>query len=342
MGKILVAGAAGQVGTKTLQHLLKRTPAGELVGLVRDSSKAGALADAGIEIRVGDYFDYDSVLRALDGIEKVLLISTHAFTDREAQHENVINAAVAAGVQHVLYTPISRKKGSTFVMPEITPADVFTEDALKASGLKYTILGHPPFMESLFGYIGGPGVYTAGVRAPAGNGKVAPTTREDLAEAQAVVLTENGHENKTYELLGDPAVSFAGIAETLSEMTGTEVPYVQVSDKEFTEYLFSLGMPRPPQVSSSTGCAASTAASGTGPWATSSGYSGTSRRPCTNFSGTDTPSTAPVRHLHSCRSPSVVSGLVTRENAVRSYRVRGPARDMRSARADDRFARLTR
>jgi NAD(P)H dehydrogenase (quinone) len=243
MGKILVAGAAGQVGTKTLQHLLKRKPAGELVGLVRDPDKAGALADAGIEIRLGDYFDYDSVLRALDGIEKVLLISTHAFTDREAQHENVINAAIVAGVQHVLYTPISRKKGSAFAMPEITPADVFTEDALKASGLTYTILGHPPFMESLLGYIGGPGVYATGVRAPAGNGKVAPTTREDLAEAQAVVLTEHGHENKTYELLGDPAVSFADIAETLSEITGTEVPYVQVSDKDFTEYLFSLGMP---------------------------------------------------------------------------------------------------
>lgn len=173
----------------------------------------------------------------------MLLISAHAFTDRKTQHGKVINAAVAAGVQHVLYTPISRKKDSAFTMPEITPADVFTEDALKGSGLQYTILGHPPFMESLFGYIGGPGVYTAGVRAPAGNGKVAPTTREDLAEAQAVVLTEDGHENKTYQLLGDPAVSFADIAKTRSEITGSEVPYVQVSDKEFTEYLFNLGMP---------------------------------------------------------------------------------------------------
>ncbi len=243
MGKILVAGAAGQIGTKTLQHLLKRKPADDLVGLVRDPAKASALTDAGIEIRVGDYFDYDSVLRAFDGIEKVLLVSTHAFTDREKQHGNVIKAAVAAGVEHVVYTPISRKEGSEFFMPEITPADVFTEDVLKASGLKYTILGHPPFMESLFGYIGGPGVYTAGVRAPAGNGKVAPTTRDDLAEAQAVVLTEGGHENETYRLLGDPAVSFADIAEILSEITGTEVPYVQVSDKEFTEYLFGLGMP---------------------------------------------------------------------------------------------------
>ena len=116
MSKILVTGASGQIGRKTLQRLLERRSASELVGFARDPSKAGDLAAAGIEIRAGDYFDYASLLRAFDGIEKVLLVSAHGFTDRNTQHYNVITAAREAGVEHVLYTPIIRKDGSEFVM----------------------------------------------------------------------------------------------------------------------------------------------------------------------------------------------------------------------------------
>jgi NAD(P)H dehydrogenase (quinone) len=221
--------------------MLNRKPAGELVGLARDPAKAAALADSGIEIRPGDYFDHGSLLRAFDGIEKVLLVSTHAFTDRETQHQNVVTAAAEAGVKHVLYTPIIRKDGSGFFMLEVTEADVFTEETLKASGLTYTIVAHPPFMESFQGYIGGPGAYASGVRVPAGNGKVAPATRNDLAEAHAVVLTEPGHEDQSYQLHGAPAVSFADVARILSDISGTTVPYAPVTEAEFTKSLLGAG-----------------------------------------------------------------------------------------------------
>jgi NAD(P)H dehydrogenase (quinone) len=92
-------------------------------------------------------------------------------------------------------------------------------------------------MESLFGYAGGESAYEVGVRVPAGKGKVAAATRDDLAEAQAVVLGEQGHENKTYQLHGDPPVSFADIAQILSDVRGTEVPYLAVTDDEFVEQL---------------------------------------------------------------------------------------------------------
>ena len=62
MGKILVTAASGHLGRKTLQHLLKRRPASDLVGLARDPEKAADLAAQGIEIRKGDYFDYGSLL----------------------------------------------------------------------------------------------------------------------------------------------------------------------------------------------------------------------------------------------------------------------------------------
>ena len=81
MGKILVTGASGHLGRKTLQHLLKRRPAGDLVGLARDPEQAADLAAQGIEIRKGDYFDYGSLLNAFEGVEKVMLIATLGFTE---------------------------------------------------------------------------------------------------------------------------------------------------------------------------------------------------------------------------------------------------------------------
>lgn len=176
------------------------------------------------ETRKGDYSDYSSPVQAFAGAEKVLLISTHAFADRKTEHANVIKAAMEAGVKHVLYTPVIWSEGSKFELMQVTEPDIFTVKTLKESGLTYTVVGHPPFIESFEFYIGGK-AFETGVRVPAGNGKAAPTSRDNLAEAQAVILTGAGHENKSYALTGDPAISFADVAQILSEIHGKAVPY---------------------------------------------------------------------------------------------------------------------
>ena len=73
MSKILVTGASGDLGRKTLLHLLKRTPAANLIGLVRDPGKAKDLADLGIELRQGDYMEPESLLKAFDGVVEMAL-----------------------------------------------------------------------------------------------------------------------------------------------------------------------------------------------------------------------------------------------------------------------------
>lgn len=244
MGKILVTGASGHLGRKTLQHLSKRRPASDLVGLARDPQQAAELAALGIEIRKGDYFNYDSLLHAFAGVEKVMLISTLGFTDRNTQHYNVITAARQAGVKHVVYTAIIRREGSDFILPECTHADLFCEQTLKASGLTYTIVRQPAFLETLQFQIGD-SVYERGLRVPAGDGKAAPASRDDLAEAQAVVLTEHGHDNKICSLTGAPAVSFADIAQILSDNRGISVPLIAVTDEEYIANHVAEGLPEP-------------------------------------------------------------------------------------------------
>ncbi|RYZ63606.1 MAG: NAD-dependent epimerase/dehydratase family protein, partial [Proteobacteria bacterium] len=93
MGKILVTGASGHVGRLTLEKLLEKKSADELIALVRDPTKAQDLEALGIELRTGDYLDRNSLLRAFQGVEKVMLTSATAFTDRKLAHANVIDAA---------------------------------------------------------------------------------------------------------------------------------------------------------------------------------------------------------------------------------------------------------
>jgi NAD(P)H dehydrogenase (quinone) len=242
MGKILVTGASGDLGRKTVLHLLKRKSAGDVAALARDPAKAADLLALGIEVRQGDYMDRASLKRSFDGIEKLMLTATHAFTDRNTAHGNVIEEAVRAGVEHLVFMPIHRKRGSTFTMKEITAEDIFTVEKLRSSGLTYTLAEHPPFLDILAFYIGA-NAHQTGVRVPPGNGKFGAATRGDLAEAHAAILAGKGHENKTYSLTGNPAVSFADIADILSKVTGTKVPFVQITDEEFLASKRPAGLP---------------------------------------------------------------------------------------------------
>ncbi|ETT55170.1 SDR family oxidoreductase [Paenibacillus sp. FSL P4-0338] len=244
MGKILVTGATGGLGNRTLELLLKKVPANQVAVLVRNpqSEQIAGFIKEGVEVHQGDYFDYNSLLRAFNGVEKVMLISAIAFTDRNTQHFNVIAAAKQAGVKQVIYTSITRREDSDLIIPEVTRSDIFAEEALKASGLEYTILRNPPYFEAMPNYFGS-NAYEVGVRVPEGSGKVAAASLYDLAAANVAVLTQNGHENKTYTLNGSDARSFTDIADDLSEISGTRVAHVTISEKEYVENLTSNGVP---------------------------------------------------------------------------------------------------
>ena len=243
MSKILITGVTGAIGRGTVEHLLKKgVPAGDIIGLSRKKEGLDDLATQGVEIHLGDYLDYDSLLRAFEGVDKVMLTSAVAFSDRFTQHYNVITAARQAGVKHVVYMAIMRKEGSGRIMPEITESDLFTEQVLKSSGLDYTILYHPPFIDALSLYFDA-NPYENGIKVPAADGKMAPATRDELAETHAEILSTPGHENKTYSLGGVEAISFADIAKTLAETKGKPVPFTTITAKEYIDAIVAKGTP---------------------------------------------------------------------------------------------------
>lgn len=244
MSKILVTGATGQLGKVVTEELLKRTAAADIAVLVRDPEKAAALQAKGVKVLKGDYNDYNSLVAAFQGIDKLYFISGTDVTGRIHQHENVVNAAVAAKVKHVFYTSYQHQEevGASAV-GIIAEAHLATEKYLKASGLAYTILAHALYADVLPMFLGEKVLESGTIFLPAGDGKAPYATRYDMGVAGAILLLGAGHENKTYHLAADTSYTFGDIAQQLSELSGKPVQYIPASTADFTAQLTQAGVP---------------------------------------------------------------------------------------------------
>ncbi|MFD1257743.1 SDR family oxidoreductase [Mucilaginibacter terrae] len=245
---ILVTGASGQFGKNAIDHLLKKgnSPA-EIAVLVRDKSKAKSFEHTGVDVRVGDYTDYDSLLRALKGISKLLLVSSNdrqAVENRTAQHINVIKAAKDAGVGHIFYTSFVRKPGfENSAIAAFQNSHVESEEFLKNSGVKYTILQNGIYLEMVPVFAGEKVVDSGVILFPASEGKASFVLREELAEVAAGIIASEGHENKTYNLTNTSSVSFAEVAEAISATIDKKVIFQSPEVTEFQSTLKQFGVP---------------------------------------------------------------------------------------------------
>ena len=245
MSKILVTGATGELGKAVVRALLTRTEAENVIALVRTPEKADELKTLGVETREGDYDNFDSLVKAFTGIDKLYFVSGNDLEARIQQHETVVKAAKEADVKHVVYSSFARKNETdSSPIALVAKGHFVAEEALKASGLTYTILKHNLYMEVLPLFFGEQ-VLENGIYLPAGEGKTGFVSRLDMAETGAAVLTTEGHENKEYEITAAKAYSMQEIADLLSEISGKAVAYTSPSPEEFTETLKGFGLPEP-------------------------------------------------------------------------------------------------
>lgn len=236
--KVGVTGASGQLGRLVVQQLLDRCQATDVVAIVRDPAKAADLAAAGVEIRVADYEDRASLDAAAAGLDRLLLISSNEVGKRFPQHQNVIDAAKAAGVGHVIYTSAPKATTSALIL---APEHKATEEYLAASGLAYTVLRNNWYTENYAHSIQS-AKESGTLVAAAGEGRVASASRADYAEAAAVVLVGEGHEGKVYELSGDHAWDYNELAATIAEVTGTPCSYRAVEPSEIVAAMTAAGL----------------------------------------------------------------------------------------------------
>ena len=236
---IAITGATGQLGHLVLQNLLKTTAASQIVAIVRNPAKAEALSQQGIVVRQADYTDEAAFTAALQGVDKLLLISSSEVGQRTPQHRNVIHAAKAAGVKFIAYTSLLHADKSPL---GLHVEHVETEKMLAESGIPYALLRNGWYTENYLA--SAPQALEHGVFiGAAGDGKIASATRADYAEAAARVIAEEGHAGKVYELAGDEAWTLSELAAALSKQSGKNVVYQNLSEADFAAALKSVGLP---------------------------------------------------------------------------------------------------
>ncbi|WP_042322542.1 SDR family oxidoreductase [Enterobacter cancerogenus] len=236
---IAITGATGQLGHLVIEQLLKTVPANQIVAIVRNPAKADALSQQGVVVRQADYADEAAFTAALGGVDKLLLISSSEVGQRAAQHQNVINAAKAAGVKFIAYTSLLHADTSPL---GLHVEHVQTEKALAESGVPYALLRNGWYTENYLASV--PPALEHGVFiGAAGEGKIASATRADYAAAAAKVISEEGHAGKVYELAGDNAWTLSELAAELSKLSGKKVAYQNLSEADFAAALKGAGLP---------------------------------------------------------------------------------------------------
>jgi NAD(P)H dehydrogenase (quinone) len=243
MSKILVTGATGQLGKEVVNALLKKVNASDISVLVRDAAKAEELKTKGVDVRIGNYNDHSSLVNAFKGIDKLYFVSSSEMQNRGLQHETVVKAAKEANVKQVVYTSYQRKnETASSPIAAVGEGHLAAEEALKKSGMAYTILKHGLYMDMLPIFMGEK-VLENGIYQPAGEGKTAYALRKDMAEAGAVILTGEGHENKIYEIAAGKAYNYPEIAGIMKHITGKEISYVSPTGEEYIKTLTAAGVP---------------------------------------------------------------------------------------------------
>ena len=231
---IAITAATGQLGRLAIAALAAR--GARPIALARSSEKA---ADLEVEVRRFDYAAPDAA--ALTGIDTLVLISSGDFNDRAGQHRNVVAAARAAGVGHLIYTSILKGDRS----PMLLAADhVATEAAIRDSGLGHTILRNGWYTENYTASLHAALAHGAIVGA-AGEGLVSTAARADFAEAIAAVALDTAHQGKVHELAGDRAYRLAEMAAEVSRQTGKAIGYASLPEAEYAGMLTGFGLPEP-------------------------------------------------------------------------------------------------
>lgn len=239
---IAITGATGQLGQLVIRHLLNNTTADNIVALVRNLEKAQPLKELGIEVREGDYSKPETLTSALQGIDKLLLISSSEVGQRFVQHKNVVDAAKSAGVALIAYTSLLHADTSPLQLAE---EHIQTEDYLKKSGVPYVILRNGWYTENYLASVA-PALENGAFIGSAQEGKISSAARDDYAEVAAVVLTSGEEQSgKVYELSGDESYTLAELCQIISAESGKTIPYVDMPEAEFAQALEGAGLPAP-------------------------------------------------------------------------------------------------
>ncbi|ABD27244.1 NmrA-like protein [Novosphingobium aromaticivorans DSM 12444] len=245
MSRIVITGASGNYGRGVTDRLIAQGRAEDLILITRKPEKLADRAAQGCTVRYGDFDKPETLAEAVQGAERMLLISGTRVGARVVQHKAAIDAAAAAGVAHLVYTSFIG------IDDPANPAEVRhdhieTEALMKASGCAWTMLRDAHYADAMI-LMAGPGVMQSGKWfSNAGEGREAMVWRDDCIESAVAVLTGEGHQGQVYNITGPELQTFREVAAMMAEVTGRPVEYVSLDDEGQYAMFDAMGIPRRP------------------------------------------------------------------------------------------------
>lgn len=245
MSKIVITGASGNYGRGVTDRLIAQGRAADLILITRKPEKLSDRAAQGCTVRYGDFDKPETLEQAVQGADKMLLISGTRVGARVVQHRAAIDAAAAAGVKHVIYTSFIG------IDDPANPAEVRhdhieTERLIRASGCGWTMLRDAHYADAMVLMMGPNVIQTGKWFSNAGEGREAMVWRDDCIESAVAVLTGDGHEGQIYNITGPDLQTFAEVAAIMAEVTGRPVEHVSLDDKGQYAMFDAMGIPRRP------------------------------------------------------------------------------------------------
>ena len=227
---IAVTAVSGQLGSAIVRALGRLDTAQPIVGLARTPTHVEGLD---IDVRPGDYTDAHQLSRSLKGVTTLLLVSGNEQpAQRIPQHRNVLDAARAAGVGKVVYTSVQGAEEGTAFSP-VVQSNRQTEDDVRNSGMDWVIgrngIYLEPDIESIDDYVA-----EGEVANCAGDAVCGYTTRSELAEAYARMLTQSAHNGRTYQLHGEPLTQ-GHLVEFINRTFNTQLVYRSMTVEAYRE-----------------------------------------------------------------------------------------------------------
>lgn len=213
--KIAITGSSGHIGGMVARHLSARGL--PLILPLRNPAKAPNLPAC--EARPFAYGDFELARQALSGVDVLFMVSAAESPTREQEHLTLVRAAAVAGVQHLVYLSFAgASASSTFTLARTHAA---TEAAIQQTAMRYTFLRDNFYSEMMATIANADGI----IAGPAGDGRVACVSQQDVAQAAANILAaivsgDDRHHNRSYTLTGSEALTFADIAAVLTDITG--------------------------------------------------------------------------------------------------------------------------
>lgn len=238
---ILVTGATGNIGSEVVKELLSDAPDVSIKAAVHSSQNVKKVkSDARVKVIQIDYNEPETVREALNGVDKLFLLTPDVPNAADLA-SNVVIEAKKAGIKQIV---------KQSVMGAALEADVGTmrlhrqvEKFIEQSGIPFTFLRPNEFMQNFINFHSPSIKGNNAFYIPLEDAKVSLVDVRDIAAvAVKSLIDEDKHKNKTYLITGPEALSYHQVAEILSNTTGRKINYVNISDGEARSAMKEIGM----------------------------------------------------------------------------------------------------